>query len=235
MDVIAVLDGDGQMDPSILDRFLDPIVDGRADYTKGNRLLSPRHRDGMSRWRLFGNTVLTFLTKIASGYWRMMDPQNGYTAISANVLRSIDVEDLYEDYGFLNDLLVKLNVADARIVDVAMHARYGDEQSGIRYSSFVPKLSNLLLKDFFWRLRTKYLLFDFHPLVGLYVLGGLGTVGGTIYFGWALGEDLTPFRAMMVFVVYLFSGLLFTLAMIFDRAQNINLEGRVEDVLKGGT
>jgi glycosyltransferase involved in cell wall biosynthesis len=229
MDAIAVIDGDGQHDPAILDRFLDPIVEGRADYAKGNRLLSSAHRERMSRWRLFGNTVLTYLTKVASGYWRMMDPQNGYTVISARALQSIDVDGLYDDYGFLNDVLVKLNVADVRIVDVAMRARYGEEDSGIRYSTFVPKLSRLLLSNFLWRLGTKYLLFDFHPLVGLYALGGLGATGGLVYLGWALGTTLTPLRAALGFTLLLLSGLFVTLAMIFDRAHNVSLEDRIEE------
>lgn len=235
MDVIAVIDGDGQMDPTILDRFVEPIVNGRADYTKGNRLLAERHREGMSRWRLFGNTVLTYLTKISSGYWRMMDPQNGYTAISARTLRSIDVDALYDDYGFLNDLLVKLNVANARVVDVAMSARYGNEESGIQYSTFVPKLSGLLLRDFGWRLGTKYLLFDFHPLVGLYALGGIGAIGSVLYFGWVLAASFTPARAVLALVLFLMTGLLLTLAMIFDRGHNVPLEGRIDDGIEGGT
>jgi len=234
MDVIAVMDGDGQMDPNILDRFVEPIVDGRADYAKGNRLLSAQHRAGMSRWRLFGNTLLTLLTKTASGYWRMMDPQNGYTAISAQTLGSIHLDGLYDDYGFLNDLLVKLNVAEARIVDVAMQARYGEERSGIRYSTFVPKLSSLLLRDFLWRLETKYLLLDFHPLVGLYLLGGIGAIGWLLYIGWAIGTALTPISASIALLLMLVSGLFITLGMIFDRNQNVDLEGRIDDFLDEG-
>jgi hypothetical protein len=82
MDIAAVMAGDNQMDPTYLPTLLDPIVDGRADYTKGNRLINEAYRKGMPPWRSFGNSLLTFLTKIASGYWQMMDPQNGYTAIS---------------------------------------------------------------------------------------------------------------------------------------------------------
>ena len=234
MDAIAVMDGDDQMDPGILDRFVDPVVSGRADYAKGNRLLSRDHRAGMSRWRLFGNNLLTYLTKISSGYWRMMDPQNGYTVISASMLRSIDVDRLYDGYGFLNDLLVHLNVADARVVDVAMRARYGEEQSGIRYSSFVPRLSGLLLRDFLWRLRTKYLLVDFHPLVGLYLLGFLAAVGGMGLFAWAASSSLTPVRLLLAFLVFLLSGTLLTFAMIFDRAHNVSLEDRITEPKREG-
>jgi glycosyltransferase involved in cell wall biosynthesis len=232
MDAIAVFDADGQMDPAILDQFLDPIVDGRADYAKGNRLLSRAHREGMSRWRLVGNTLLTLLTKVASGYWRMMDPQNGYTAVSARMLRSLDLDELYDEYGFLNDMLVHLNVSDARVVDVAMRARYGDEESGIRYSRFVPRVSSLLLRDFLWRLRVKYLMFDFHPLVGLYLLGFIAAVGGAGYLGWSVASTLTPLSLLVSLLAFVLSGTLLTFAMIFDRAHNLNLEARIDAPLE---
>jgi glycosyltransferase involved in cell wall biosynthesis len=136
MDVVAVMDGDGQMDPAYLDRIVDPVVDGIADYAKGNRLDKPEDREQISNWRLFGNALLTLLTRVASGYWGMTDPQNGYTAISAEALGLLELEELYDDYGFLNDVLVRLNVQGARIVDIPVRALYGDEGSGIRYKSF---------------------------------------------------------------------------------------------------
>lgn len=155
MDIVAVLDGDGQMDPAILDRVIDPVVKGRADYAKGNRLVDNDHWSEMSRWRLFGNTILTVMTKVASGYWGMRDSQNGYTAISADALETIDIDALYEDYGFLNDMLIRLRVHDMTVEDVPVEAVYGDEESGIVYSSFIPRLSALLLWGFLWRLRKK--------------------------------------------------------------------------------
>lgn len=156
MDVVAVLDGDGQMDSDILDRIIDPVVEGEADYTKGNRLISRQHCSQMSRWRLFGNVVLTLLTKFASGQWTMRDPQNGYTAISAEALDQLDIDDLFDDYGFLNDMLIHLDRHGLTVQDVPMDAIYGEESSGIRYGSFVPKLSLLLLRGYVWRLQQKY-------------------------------------------------------------------------------
>jgi glycosyltransferase involved in cell wall biosynthesis len=156
IDAIAVMNADGQMDPDILDRILDPVVEGKVDYAKGNRLLSEDHWEGMTRFRLFGNWTLTYLTRIASGYWQMTDPQNGYTAISAEALSLINLEALYDEYGFLNDLLIHLNANDMRIADVEMSAVYGEESSSIKYRQFIPKLSWLLLRNFLWRLKTKY-------------------------------------------------------------------------------
>ncbi len=157
MDLVAVIDGDGQMDPTILDRFLDPIVAGEAAYTKGNRLDNPTLRAQMSSWRLFGNALLTGLTRIASGYWEMTDPQNGYTAISNTALQQLDIDRLYDGYGFLNDMLVHLNVNDINIVDVPTTAHYGEEKSGIEYRSFVPMLTLLLVSRYLWRLQLKLL------------------------------------------------------------------------------
>jgi glycosyltransferase involved in cell wall biosynthesis len=129
MDIIAVMAGDNQMDPDELPRLLGPIVEGMADYTKGNRLLYQGHRVGMSRWRYFGNTLLTFLTRIGSGYWHLADPQNGYTAISAKVFKRFPPDAIFPWYGYCNDLLVKLNAYGFRVMDIPMPARYGREKS----------------------------------------------------------------------------------------------------------
>lgn len=176
MDIVAVMAGDDQMDPAFLPDLLDPIVDGRCDYTMGNRLIYPDYRSGMSTWRFMGNSVLTMLTKIASGYWQMMDPQNGYTAISRRSLEQIDLEDVYPRYGYCNDLLVKLNVNGFRVINVPHPARYGRERSGIRYSTYITKVSGLLLRDFLWRLKMKYLILGFHPLIFFYITGVILTV-----------------------------------------------------------
>lgn len=151
IDVVVVMDGDGQMDGAILDRMIDPIINGDADYTKGNRLVDSETWAAMSNWRLFGNAVLTVMTKIASGYYDIRDPQNGYTAVSAETLEDINVAGLFEGYGFLNDMLVRLSRHGKRVVDIPMDAIYEDEESGIEYRTFVPYLSWLLLKMYLWR------------------------------------------------------------------------------------
>ncbi|NEU56644.1 glycosyltransferase family 2 protein [Halorussus sp. MSC15.2] len=156
MDVTAVMAGDGQMDPDSLPRLLDPIVDGDADYAKSTRLLDAEYREEMPPFRLFGNRLLSVLTKIASGYWQTTDPQNGYTAISREALADLDIDSLYDDYGFANELLVRLNCHGMTVADVAVPAVYGDEESTIRYRSFVPKLSWLLLTNFLHRQRAQF-------------------------------------------------------------------------------
>ncbi len=160
MDITVVMAGDNQMDPAYLPDILAPIVEGRADYTKGNRLLNSEYSKGMSRWRLFGNTILTFLNKIASGYWQLSDPQNGYTAISRRTLESIDLDSIYPWYGYPNDMLIKLNAYGFRVIDVPHPARYGNEKSKITYGKYIVKVSLLLLRGFFWRLWMKYIKID---------------------------------------------------------------------------
>ncbi|AQL44934.1 family 2 glycosyl transferase (plasmid) [Halorientalis sp. IM1011] len=227
MDVTAVIAGDGQMDPSILDRFVEPIVEGRADYTKGDRLQSPELRAGMSSWRSVGNYLLTFLTKLASGYWRTNDPQNGYTAISIDALERIDLDELYDRYGFSNDLLITLNAYGFRVADVPMRAIYGDEQSHINYASFVPRLSTLLFVGFLWRLKVKYCLADFHPLVFLYALGVLGGASGLALVGLVVTQGASLLAGSVSVFILLFSCALLVFAMIFDMQHNEHLEETV--------
>ena len=236
LDVVAVMNGDGQMDPGILDRIVEPVVSGRAEFAKGNRLTRRAHRETMSAWRLFGNVLLTFLTKAVSGYWRMNDPQNGYTAISNRALETIDLDRLYDDYGFCNDLLVHLNVHELPIEDVEMESRYGNETSHIKYSRFVPKLSWLLARRAAWRYHQKYVLTDFHPLVFLILFGTMGLGLGSLFVGWSLvATGLTPVAGLLSTLVVMLAGLFLTLAMIFDRVANEKLESRVTARPRGGS
>ncbi|MGA8849169.1 MAG: glycosyltransferase family 2 protein [Dehalococcoidia bacterium] len=161
MDVIAVMAGDGEMDPAFLDKILDPVVEGRADYAKGDRFSMAGHKNGISAWRIIGIFLLTYLTRIASGYWHISDPQHGYTAISRETLGKLPLDKLYKGYAFENDMLVNLNVINARVVDIPMpmpaSATASKKYSKIRYRSFIVKTSWLLLKDFVWRVGVRYM------------------------------------------------------------------------------
>jgi glycosyltransferase involved in cell wall biosynthesis len=186
MHIVAVMAGDNQMDPKFLPHILDPIVWGIADYTKGNRLWTAQMQRGMSRWRSFGNSLLTFLTKVASGYWYIMDPQNGYTAISQRALKTLDLDTIYPNYGYCNDILVKLNVNDFRVVDIVHPARYGEEKSKIKYGRYIFRLSRLLVRSFFWRLNVKYAIRGFHPIYFFYLFGIVLSIAGSVGFLFAL-------------------------------------------------
>ncbi len=181
VDVTAVLGGDGQMNPNVLTKYLDPVVEGDADYAKGNRFMRTEDLQAMPRFRLVGNTVLSYLTKIASGYWKTMDPQNGYTAISHEALKQADIENMYEYYGYCNDLLVKLNAENLRVADVARSSTFAYDEnwkSHIDYTEYVPRVSGMLLRNLIWRLNNKYLLRDTHPLAACYYFGaGISATG----------------------------------------------------------
>ncbi|EJN57854.1 glycosyltransferase family 2 protein [Halogranum rubrum] len=227
-DVVVVMNGDGQMDPNILPRILDPVVDGLTDYAKGNRLRDNPHSLGMSSWRLFGNWTLTFLSRISSGYWHVSDSQNGYTAISRHALETIDLDNLYERYGFLNDLLVKLNVHGLRVADVSHPALYGDEQSGISYPSFISSVSMLLLRDFVWRLSRKYVSDRLHPTALYYALSGVSVLGGLFallsFVASAVGLDTVDVDSWVLPGTMLTSGLFFLLAVFADARENEHLQ-----------
>jgi len=226
IDIVVTMDGDGQMDPQYLSKFLDPIIDGKCDFTLGNRLGSSEYRGRMSKWRFFGNAMLTFLTKIASGYWSMMDPQNGYTAISRRALESIDFKEMYPRYGYLNDRLVRLNIHGFRIQNIAHPAKYGNEKSTIKYGRYIVRVSNLLLRTFLRRLKMKYVMFSFHPLVFFYLFGSvlslIGLVGGivTLWEKLIWGYPVLFVHGTLSVLVFIMGILFLSFAMLYDMQQD---------------
>jgi len=175
-DIVVKMDGDGQMPPEYLPQLLDAIVDQGYDYAKGNRFLAGDLKQ-MPRRRLFGNIVLTFLTKLASGYWHIFDPQNGYTAIKGDVLRTLDLDTIHKRFFFENDMLVHLNLLNFRVKDVAIPARYGGELSDISLIGTGLTFPLMLLRRYFRRIYHKYVLRDFSPIALFLFLG-------TVLFSW---------------------------------------------------
>ncbi len=229
MAVTVVMAGDNQMDPAELETIAGPVLRGEVDYAKANRLISGRAWELIPRSRYLGNAVLSLLTKIASGYWHVADSQAGYTAISLDTLERLDLDRVYTRYGFPNDLLVHLNVINARVRDVPSRPIYNvGERSGIRIRKVVPRISWLLLKGFFWRMREKYVIRDFHPLVFFYLLGivmtSLGLALGIVETILRLmGHGITPATIVLV-ALLLIAGSQFTLfAMWFDMESNKDL------------
>ena len=176
IDVTCVMAADNQMDPAELIELVTPVARGETDYAKANRLVTGEAWTLMPRARYLGNAMLSLLTKIASGYWHVADSQAGYTALSLDVLQRLDLDRVYRRYGFPNDMLVHLNVVNARVRDVPSRPIYGvGERSGIKVSRVAPRIAWLLFKGFWWRMKEKYVIRDFHPLVFFYVLGALMT------------------------------------------------------------
>jgi glycosyltransferase involved in cell wall biosynthesis len=229
IDVTAVMAGDNQMSPDELERIAGPVARGEVDYAKANRLFSGQAWELMPHTRYLGNAVLSMLTKIASGYWHVADSQAGYTAISLRSLELLDLERLYPRYGFPNDLLVHLNVWNARVRDVPSRPVYGvGERSGIKLRSVVPRISWLLLKAFFWRMRVKYVIRDFHPLVFFYALGLVMLVAG-LALGILetvlriMGNGIPPATVVLVALLLIAGTQLTLFAMWFDMESNKDL------------
>jgi glycosyltransferase involved in cell wall biosynthesis len=229
IDITCVMAGDNQMDPAELLDLVLPVARGEVDYAKANRLFSGEAWQVIPRSRYLGNAVLSLLTKIASGYWHVADSQAGYTALSLTALRRLDLDRIYRSYGFPNDMLVHLNVINARVRDVPSRPIYGvGERSGIRLRGVVPRIAWLLFKGFWWRLREKYVIRDFHPLVFFYALGALMTLLGLVLgvlvtVRRVLGHEITTPTIVLV-ALLLISGTQFTLfAMWFDQESNKDL------------
>ena len=159
-DVIVKIDGDGQMDPSLIPYFVAPIIAGEADYTKGNRFFDLEKIKTMPKVRLFGNALLSFMTKLSSGYWDLFDPTNGYTAIHADVAKLLPFEKISRRYFFETDMLFRLNTLRAVVVDVPMNAQYGEEVSNLKISAIVGEFFIKHVRNFFKRIFYNYYLRD---------------------------------------------------------------------------
>jgi glycosyltransferase involved in cell wall biosynthesis len=208
IDVTAVMAGDGQMDPNDLTNILEPVASGDVDYTKGNRLFQGDAWSMIPHYRYFGNSFLSLLTKIASGYWHIADSQTGYTAISLRALKKMNLDTIYKRYGMPNDMLIKLNQYDFKVRDVHVRPVYDvGEKSGIRLVAVIPKISWLLFKGFWQRLFFKYVIKDFHPLVFFYILSFILLISSfplaiRLFYVWAVTGDIPDINAMaLVFAV----------------------------------
>ena len=177
--LVAVMAGDAQMDPEDLPKLLAPCARGEVEYAKGNRLVSGKAWELIPKTRYLGNAALSLLTKIASGYWHVADSQTGYTVIRAEALAALRLQRLYRRYGFPNHLLVELNNYDFKVRDVPIKPVYNvGEVSGIRLYKVIPTMSWLLFRCYFWRMKEKYIIRDFHPLVFFLAFGLTLTIGG---------------------------------------------------------
>jgi dolichol-phosphate mannosyltransferase len=183
-DVIVKVDGDGQMDPTLIAHFVLPIINGQADYTKGNRFFNLEKIREMPAIRLFGNTVLSFMTKLSSGYWDLFDPTNGYTAIHAEVARRLPFHKISKRYFFETDILFRLNTIRAVVADVPMDAKYADEISNLKISKIAGEFFLKHLRNFGKRIFYSYYLRDMSIASLELPLGLLLIIFGVFFGGW---------------------------------------------------
>lgn len=227
-DIAVVIGGDNQMDLVDLPNFLEPIVKDEADYTKGNRFMYAKGIPSvMPGQRLFGNSLLSLMTKIASGYYKIFDTMDGYTAINKRGLEIADWKNAWKGYGYPAEFLIRANAYGLRVKDVPRRAIYlpGERQSQIKLFKYILKVTPMIVKSFFWRLGKKYILRDFHPLVFFYGMGlvlfPLGVIIGLwimyhLLFG--VGISINWVVLCALFVIMGFQSLLF--AMFFDMEQS---------------
>jgi glycosyltransferase involved in cell wall biosynthesis len=210
-DLVVKMDGDGQMPSEYMSKLLDAIIEEGYMYAKGNRFLMGEFLEAMPRHRLLGNVILTFMNKLASGQWHIFDPQNGYTTIKAEVLRSFNLDDIHKGYFFENDMLIKLNLQGYRVKDVSIPAKYGEEQSDIKLMNIIKMFPLLFLQRFFYRIYHKYVLIDFSPIALFLIVGLLLFSWGVIYGSYLfiranITELETPLGTVMLVVVPLILG-----------------------------
>lgn len=219
MTVMVKIDGDGQMDPALIPAFVAPILSGDADYTKGNRFFDLEQIGSMPPLRLFGNAVLSLMCKLSSGYWDLFDPTNGYTALHAATARHLPFGKISQRYFFETDMLFRLNTFSARVIDVPMDARYGDEVSNLKISKIATEFLAKHVRNFSKRLFYKYYLRDMSlasielPL-GLIMLVWGVTFGGVQWFNSAQSGVETPAGTVMLSAMPILMGIQLILAFL---------------------
>ncbi len=216
-EIVVTMDGDHQMPSDHLPSLLDPLIERGYDAAKGNRFLAaPGTLSRMPKYRLLGNIFLTLATKMASGYWSIFDSQNGYWALKVASLAKIDLFRIARRYDLENSLLIHLNILGARVADVAIPARYGNEISGIRLWRVTPSIMLTLLTGFWRRVLLRYVLYNFHP-IALFLFSGLVlTIWGLGFGIWvaisSLGPETTTSGTVMLAVLPFLMGFQLLLA-----------------------
>ena len=229
-DLAVVMAGDGQMDPGDLELLLNPVVEGITDYSKGNRFFTGKAYQKIPKIRYFGNAFLSLLTKIASGYWHVADSQSGYTVVNKKVLHTIDWDKMYKKFGQPNDLLVRLNIYNFRVTDVPVEPVYDiGEKSDIKISKVIFTISWLLVRMFFWRMKEKYIIRDFHPLIFFYALGGLFGLTTIllftrVFYYWIFVGHIPPINALSAMFSFMSASMFTLFAMWFDMEANKDLK-----------
>jgi len=221
-DIVVMMDGDNQMPSDHLPSLLDPLVEGGYDAAKGNRFLAASGTlDEMPKYRLLGNILLTLATKIASGYWSIFDSQNGFWAVTAASLAKLDDFHIARRYDLENSLLIHLNILGARVADVPIPARYGNEISGIRLWRVTPRILLTLFTGFWRRVLLRYVLYNFHPIALLLFSGLALTIWGVGFGIWVTIGSLGPEAAtsgtvMLAVLPFLMGFQLLLAALVLD-------------------
>lgn len=225
-DIVVKVDGDDQMDTKYMQKLIQPIKENEADYTKGNRFKDFKSLKAMPKVRLFGNSALSFLIKFSSGYWNIMDPTNGYTAISKKALEGLDFDKIAKRYFFESDMLINLNIENIVVKDVSIPARYNDEDSSLNIKKVLYQFPPKIFKGLCKRLFYKYFIYDFN-MASIYMLLGVPlTLFGTFFgiFKWIESARLgieTSVGTVMLAVLPIILGVQFLLQAVSIDIDNV--------------
>lgn len=225
-DIVVKVDGDGQMNPANISKLIQPIIDNKADYTKGNRFVDLKALKQMPKVRLFGNSVLSFLVKVSSGYWDIMDPTNGFTAISKDTILGLELEKLSKRFFFESDMLINLNIQNCVVKDVSFSAKYEDEESSLSVTKVLFDFPSKLFKGLLKRIFYKYYIYDFN-MASIYMLLGFplfmfGIIFGSVswYSSFTTGV-LASTGSIMIAVLPIILGVQFLLQAISIDIENL--------------
>ncbi|MCI5058102.1 MAG: glycosyltransferase family 2 protein [Flavobacteriales bacterium] len=225
-EIFLKIDGDGQMSPDDIIKLVESISQDECDFAKGNRFFSREAYDKMPKVRFYGNAFLSLFTKIVSGYWNVADSQSGFICLSRKAVTSIDWNSMYKRYGQPNDLLVRANVANLRVKDIAVEPIYGiGEKSTMRISKVLFTIPVLLIRLFLWRIKEKYVIRNFHPLVLFYLLGStfgflFFLLGCRLAYYYLLSGILYKINSLAVMFSFMSSSMFILFAMWFDMEEN---------------
>ena len=224
--ILVKLDGDGQMNPSLIPRLIKPIEMGSADYVKGNRFYNLEKLKMMPTNRIIGNAALSFITKLSSGYWNIYDPTNGFTALDSAVARSLPLEKISKRYFFESDMLFRLNTVRAVVQDMPMDAQYGNEKSNMKVGWIIPEFLYKNIRNMFKRIFYNYYLRDI-------TIGSLMLPLGTVMFFWGIlfgilkwhlsiiNGSNTPVGTVMISVLPIVLGMQFILAFLNEDISSV--------------
>jgi dolichol-phosphate mannosyltransferase len=225
-DVVVKVDGDGQMAPELLPQFIGPILEGYADYTKGNRFFDLSEIDRMPLVRLMGNAVLSFMSKFSSGYWDIFDPTNGYTAIHARVIEHLPLDKISQRYFFESDMLFRLNTLRCVVLDVPMDAVYGEEKSSLRIQSILFDFLRKHTRNFFKRIFYNYFLrgmsvASVELVLGLFLFISGGVFGATQWYSSAQQDLATASGTVMLAALQILVGFQMLLSFLTFDIQSV--------------
>lgn len=229
MDIVVKIDGDGQMNPALLPKFIRPLLRGEADYTKGNRFFRPESVQAMPPVRLFGNAVLSFMTKLSCGYWNLMDPTNGYTAARTCVLAELPLDKLEKRYFFETDMLFRLNTLRAVVKDIPMDSVYADEESNLKIGKVLPEFLKKHASRLWRRYVYSYLVRDFnvgtlYSLFGVLLLTVGSVFGAMHWLDSALSNQPATSGTVMLAALPILVGIQFLIAFLHYDVSNLPVE-----------